>query len=61
MGCRKGGRRRKRYRFREGQGVLGSEAGYSQAAPVAIWRHKLLAVILATTDMQLSNRAFCSE
>lgn len=57
----RGGRRRKRYRFGASWGVFGSEAGYSQAAPVAFWRHKLLAVVLAKTDMQLSNSAFCSE
>lgn len=53
MGCRGEGEEERDTDWRSGRGVLGSEAGYSEAAPVASSRHKLLAVILAQTDMQL--------
>lgn len=39
-------KRRRRRRRRQIRGRLGSEAGYSQAAPVAIWRYELQAVIV---------------
>lgn len=42
----RGRKRKEEIRFGAGH-VLGSEAGYSQAAPVASGRQKLLAVILA--------------
>lgn len=58
MGCRK----EEEDRF---WGRLGSEAGYSQAAPVLIWRYRPQDVILAKktkqTNMQLTTHAFHPE
>lgn len=45
-------KRRRRRRRRQIRGRLGSEAGYSQAAPVAIWRYELQAVIVTKKEKE---------
>lgn len=61
MGCRREGGEERDNGLRAGQGVLGSEAGHSQAAPVASGDTNYRLWSWQKTNMQLSNRAFCSE